>query len=156
DGPIRYGMTYMVRPRMAPCRMAPAAALASAGAIQLLGGPASSRSGVQMKGSCSVRATSIGGLRWREELGYRREFSGNSDPSRSIPSMSPLYSSFEPSHHTTREGRVTSAACSTHFSALLVTAISVSSRCRAVLQFEGFEELMSRYLNPNHFAVGRQ
>jgi hypothetical protein len=64
-GPIRYGMTYMVRPRMAPFRYAPALALPSAGDIQLLLGPASSRLGVQMKVSCSVRATSCGWLRCR-------------------------------------------------------------------------------------------
>ena len=64
-GPIRYGMTYIVRPRMAPLKYSPAFALASAGAIQLLVGPASSRSRVQMKVSCSVRATSEGWLRCR-------------------------------------------------------------------------------------------
>ena len=64
-GPIRYGMTYIVRERMAPRNHGAAFALASAGDIQLLVGPASSRSRVQMKVSCSVRATSWGWLRCR-------------------------------------------------------------------------------------------
>ena len=64
-GPIRYGITYIVRPRMAPRKYCPARALASAGGIQLLVGPAASRSAVQMNVSCSVRATSEGWLRCR-------------------------------------------------------------------------------------------
>ena len=55
----------MVLPFIAPLKYAPALALASAGAIQLLVGPASSFSRLLMKVSCSVRATSEGWLRCR-------------------------------------------------------------------------------------------
>jgi hypothetical protein len=64
-GPIKYGITYIVRPRMLPRNKAPAVALASIGEIQLLVGPAASFSRVQMNVSCSVRATSDGWLRCR-------------------------------------------------------------------------------------------
>ena len=39
---MQYGTTYSVRPRIAPAKSAPIFALASAGAIQMLFGPASS------------------------------------------------------------------------------------------------------------------
>src|SRR4029434_7201740 len=103
-GPIRYGNTHIVRPRMLPRRRPPTFSLPSAGAIQLLVGPASSRARVQMNVSCSVRATSEGWLRWRYELGYVRGLSDRSVPSRSMVSMRVSYSGLEPSHHTTRAG----------------------------------------------------
>ncbi len=59
-GPMRYGITHIGRPRMLPRNSPLSRSLPSAGAIQLLVGPASSRVGVQMKVSCSVRATSEG------------------------------------------------------------------------------------------------
>ena len=59
----------MVRPAMAPSNSLPTFSLASAGAIQLLVGPASSWRRVQMKVSCSVRATSLGSLRCRMQSG---------------------------------------------------------------------------------------
>jgi len=49
-------------------------------------------------------------------------------PSRSISAMSASYSVFEPSHHTTLEGRVRPAVSATHFSATLVTLIGSSQR----------------------------
>ena len=64
-GPMRYGMAYIVRPFMLPRNSAPAFDFASDGAIQLLVGPAPPFSRLQMKVSCSVRATSDGWLRWR-------------------------------------------------------------------------------------------
>ena len=64
-GPRMYGMTYMVRPRIALLSSAPTLCLAPSGSIQLLVGPASSFSGVQIKVKCSVRATSLGLLRLR-------------------------------------------------------------------------------------------
>src|SRR6266850_6477747 len=97
-------MTYIVRPRIAPRRYPLARLLASAGAIQLLVGPASSRSRVEMNVSCSVRATSDGWLRCRYELGYVRGLSERSVPSPSMASMRVSYSGLEPSHHTTRAG----------------------------------------------------
>ena len=64
-GPIRKGTTYSVRPLIAPVKSGVSLARASAGAIQLLLGPASSSRSVQTKVRCSVRATSCGALRWR-------------------------------------------------------------------------------------------
>ena len=62
---MRYGITHIGRPRMLPRKSPSSRSLPSAGAIQLLVGPASSRVRVQMKVSCSVRATSEGWLRCR-------------------------------------------------------------------------------------------
>ena len=62
-GPMMYGTTYMVRPRMAPSSSAPTLNFAASGSIQLFVGPTSSLFGVQMKVKCSVRATSLGLLR---------------------------------------------------------------------------------------------
>src|ERR1700694_4145445 len=64
-GPITYGATYIVRPRIAPYRSAPTLCFAAPGSIQLFVGPASSLSGEQMYVKCSVRATSFGLLRCR-------------------------------------------------------------------------------------------
>ena len=47
-GPITYGTTYMVRPRIAPSNSAPTLCFAASGSIQLLVGPASSLSAEQM------------------------------------------------------------------------------------------------------------
>jgi len=62
SGPIRYGTTYIVRPRIEPSKIGLTFALASSGDIQLFVGPASSRRVVQMKVTSSVRATSFGSL----------------------------------------------------------------------------------------------
>src|ERR1700739_2011026 len=59
-GPMMYGTTYIVRPRIAPLNSAPILCLAAPGSIQLFVGPTSSLLGVQMKVRCSVRATSLG------------------------------------------------------------------------------------------------
>jgi hypothetical protein len=64
-GPIRKGTTYIVRPAMAPLKSGVSLAIASAGGIQLLFGPASSFRSVQTKVRCSVRATSCDALRCR-------------------------------------------------------------------------------------------
>jgi len=47
-GPITYGTTYMVRPRIAPSRSAPTLCFAAPGSIQLFVGPTSSLSVLQM------------------------------------------------------------------------------------------------------------
>ncbi len=65
SGPMTYGITYMVRPRIAPSNSAPTLVRASRGSIQLLVGPVSSFWDEQMNVRCSVRATSLGSLRWR-------------------------------------------------------------------------------------------
>jgi hypothetical protein len=54
---MMYGTTYIVRPGMAPFRIAPTLYFAPPGSIQLLVGPTSSFSGMQMKVRCSVWAT---------------------------------------------------------------------------------------------------
>ena len=59
----------MVRPFMQPSYRGRTFAIASAGAIQLFVGPASSFLSLQMKVRCSVRATSVGLLRWKKQFG---------------------------------------------------------------------------------------
>ena len=54
------GTTYMVRPRMQPRNSSSSLARISAGAFQLLVGPASISSAEQMKVRSSTRATSLG------------------------------------------------------------------------------------------------
>ena len=68
-GPMVYGTTYMVRPRMAPSNSAPTLRFAASGSIQLFVGPASSLSREQINVKCSVRATSFTELRCRWQLG---------------------------------------------------------------------------------------
>jgi hypothetical protein len=63
-GPMEKGITYIVRPRIAPRRISPARRYPSSGDIQLFVGPASSRSAVQMKVRSSVLATSLTAVRW--------------------------------------------------------------------------------------------
>ena len=73
SGPIENGTTYIVRPRMQPRKSggvpsAPpccSSARISAGAVQLLVGPASSFLSEQMKVRSSTRATSLGLLHAR-------------------------------------------------------------------------------------------
>jgi hypothetical protein len=60
SGPMQNGTTYMVRPRIAPLKISPKVARISAGAIQLLVGPASSSLSEQMNVRSSTRATSVG------------------------------------------------------------------------------------------------
>ena len=56
-GPMRYGTTNIVRPRIAPASRSMSMARVATGSRQWLVGPASSGVGVQMKVSCSTRAT---------------------------------------------------------------------------------------------------
>src|SRR5881409_3880158 len=74
----------MVRPCIAPRKRAPTFSLAWRGSIQLLVGPLSSRLREQMKVRCSVRATSLGSLRWRWQLGYSVWFSSCSVPDATL------------------------------------------------------------------------
>ena len=59
-GPMRYGMTYIVRPFIAPLARSWSFTYISSGSHQLLVRPASSFVGVQMNVHCSTRATSFG------------------------------------------------------------------------------------------------
>jgi hypothetical protein len=69
SGPMLNGTTYIVRPRMQPLNSALSPVCSSsrisAGAIQLLVGPASSLVAEQMKVRSSTRATSLGSLQAR-------------------------------------------------------------------------------------------
>ena len=69
SGPIENGTTYMVRPRMAPVKRSVSSACISAGARQLLVGPASFSCSEQMNVRSSTRATSPGSERARKLLG---------------------------------------------------------------------------------------
>ncbi len=60
SGPMLKGTTYMVRPRMQPRYSSVSLARISAGAFQLLVGPASTSRSEQMKVRSSTRATSLG------------------------------------------------------------------------------------------------
>ncbi len=57
---MQNGTTYIVRPRMQPSKRPANVARISAGAIQLLVGPASASFSEQMKVRSSTRATSLG------------------------------------------------------------------------------------------------
>ena len=59
---MQNGMTYIVRPRMQPRYSSVIVCFISAGAIQLLVGPASASSTEQMKVRSSTRATSVGSV----------------------------------------------------------------------------------------------
>ena len=59
-GPMMYGTTNMVRPRIAPSSNPYSFEYVSAGSDQLFVGPASSLVGVQMNVTFSTRATSFG------------------------------------------------------------------------------------------------
>src|SRR5690242_11549771 len=69
SGPMEKGTTYMVRPFMQPSKRGCSVARISAGATQLLVGPASSFFSEQMKVRSSTRATSLGSELARKELG---------------------------------------------------------------------------------------
>ena len=66
SGPIENGMTYIVRPRMAPAKRGASVSRMAVGSAQLLVGPASASSTEQMNVRSSTRATSLGSLRARK------------------------------------------------------------------------------------------
>ena len=65
SGPIENGTTYSVRPRMQPSNSPSSVERISRGATQLLVGPASASSRLQMNVRSSTRATSEGSERAR-------------------------------------------------------------------------------------------
>src|SRR5262249_24169348 len=69
SGPMQYGTTHMVRPRMQPRYSSVIVDRISAGSIQLLVGPASISRSEQMNVRDSTRATSDGSDNARYELG---------------------------------------------------------------------------------------
>src|SRR5712692_7098395 len=57
SGPITYGTTYIVRPRITPSKSLPSLAYASSGAIQLFVGPAATLVREQMNVRCRAGGT---------------------------------------------------------------------------------------------------
>src|SRR5207237_555968 len=91
-GPIEYGTTYMVRPRMHPSYSSRIILRVLSGSAQLLVGPTSSLLGAQMTVCFSTRATSPGSDRAKYELGLRAGFNLTSVPARTMSSTISLLS----------------------------------------------------------------
>ena len=108
------GITYMVRPRIAPVVILVNVARISSGATQLLLGPASSSLALHTKVRSSMRATSSGSERARKQPGRFFSFNRISMPEATISLHKRSYSSFDPSHHTMRSGWVILATSATH------------------------------------------
>ena len=122
SGPMLYGITYIVRPRMQPSKSLPSFARISAGSTQLLLGPASSFVALQTKVRSSMRATSSGSERARKQPGRFASFSLTSMPDSTISWFRRSYSSCEPSHQWIRAGLVSCAISATQlFSFSFVT-----------------------------------
>src|SRR5262245_17590143 len=116
SGPMQNGTTYIVRPRMEPRYSSVMVDFISAGAIQLLVGPASASSTEQMKVRSSTRATSPGSVRAQNELGLRAGSSRTRAPASTRASVMPVHSDSDPSHQTIRSGVVRAATSSTQAS----------------------------------------
>ena len=86
----------------------------SAGAIQLLVGPASSFFALQMKVRSSTRATSDASLRARKLRGRLAELSFIRVPATTSCSVRRWYSASVPSHQCTSAASVNAATCATH------------------------------------------
>ncbi len=97
-------MTYMVRPSMQPWKMRIIFCFISRAGAQLLVGPASSMSVVQMKVRSSTRATSLGCERARKQSGLSVSFSRVKVPCLTSRSHMYWYSSADPSHVYTLSG----------------------------------------------------
>src|SRR3972149_1373549 len=97
-GPMLKGITYIVRPRIEPSNLDFSVALILLGGFQLLVGPASSCFSLQMNVRSSTRATSLGWLRARNELGRNFGLSRMNVPAATISLHSRSYSCCEPLH----------------------------------------------------------
>ena len=148
SGPMQNGTTYRVRPRMLPRYSSVISAFISAGAIQLLVGPASASSTEQMKVRCSTRATSDGSVRAQNEFGFFSSLSRTSVPPAISSSVSLAYSASEPSTQWIRSGWVSSATSATQASrpacsvgaslrSKVVGVVTVASTLRAVSVWAG-------------------
>src|SRR5690606_12367269 len=122
SGPMQNGTTYIVRPRMQPLNSLPNVSRISAGAIQLLVGPASSSRSEQLNVRSATRATSLGSEAAWKLLGRLARRVNVPCSTRRL--VRRTHSSSEPSHHSIRSGWVRAAICLTHEtnSALLVGA----------------------------------
>ena len=110
------GITYIVRPFMAPVNFSFRVAFISVGSAQWLVGPASSSFSQQMKVRDSTRATSEGRDRARKELGRFSSLSFVNTPLSTICAVRRSHSSCEPSVNSTASGVVSSAIFATHSS----------------------------------------
>src|SRR4051794_12932750 len=117
-GPIENGTTYIVRPFIDPAKSPSSFAFISAGAAQLLVGPASASSVVQMNVRSSTRATSPGSESARALFGRFASERRSKVPASTRSWHSRAYSSAEPSHHTTSSGWHRAAQRSTYSSSL--------------------------------------
>ncbi len=109
SGPMQNGITYIVRPRMHPSKIPANVWRISAGAIQLLVGPASCSRSEQMNVRSSTRATSPGSDAHQKLFGRNSGLSLVNVPFSSSRVVSRSHSSGEPSHQTTASGLVSSA-----------------------------------------------
>ena len=116
SGPIENGTTYIVRPRMQPSNSPLIVLRISAGATQLLVGPASSSRSLQMNVRSSTRATSDGSDAAQKLLGRFAGLSRFIVPLATISSQRRMYSSSLPSHQTIRSGLARAAISRTHSS----------------------------------------
>src|SRR3954466_13434306 len=108
-GPIEYGTTYIVRPRIEPSKSPRSVTRISSGSSQLFVGPASPSDFEQMNVRSSTRATSSGSERAGEGLGGLAAERRSKGPLAARIWHSSSYSSAEPSHQWTRSGFVIAA-----------------------------------------------
>ena len=116
SGPMEYGTTYIVRPRIEPSKRPRSVARISAGSSQLFVGPASSSRSEQMNVRSSTRATSSGSERARYEFGRLASERRSKVPLSTRTWQRWSYSSADPSQKWTRSGIVSPATSSTQAS----------------------------------------
>ena len=131
------GMTYIVRPRMHPRYRSVMMAFISFGSIQLLVGPASFSSTLQMKVRSSTRATSVGSVRAQKEFGFFSALSRVKVPLATSASVSSVHSSSEPVHQCTWSGWVSSAISETQDAMPLCDVGAVSLLVSVVVMLTG-------------------
>ena len=124
SGPIENGMTYIVRPRIAPRVQVVELAAHLAGSRQLFVGPASASRSEQMNVRSSTLATSAGS-EWAQKLFGRFSASRAVNvPAATRSAQSWPYSSADPSHQWTTSGCRIAAQSSTHSEKLLVAGVT--------------------------------
>src|SRR5580693_997736 len=96
-GPIEYGSTYIVRPRIDPRKSCFSFFRMTKGSSQLFVGPAVSFESEQIKVRSSTRATSFGEDRARKHPGHSFSFSFVNVPALTNWSQRKSYSACEPS-----------------------------------------------------------
>src|SRR6476646_1789684 len=118
NGPMQYGMTYIVRPRMQLRNKPVRRHFISSGSTQLFVITASRGSRLQMKVRSSTRATSDGSERHQNESGFNSGLSRTNVPDSTSSSVIRRHSAADPSTHTTRSGWVNSAQSRTQANSL--------------------------------------